>query len=97
MFVGRIQANIDQAADGTWQIASKIDAVAHQGISYALIEPKLQIEVQKLQQPIASLKQSQDGIALLTLSDAHHESIQAAEADLQALTQAVKLLEQTAL
>lgn len=96
-FIGRIQANIEHAADGTWQIASKIDAVSRQGINYALIEPKLQLEAQKLQQLLQSLKQSQEGIALLTLSDAHYNALQDAETDLQALTRAVKLLEQTAL
>jgi hypothetical protein len=96
-FLGRIQANIERAADGSWQIASKIDAVAHQGIDYALIEPKLQIEAQKLQQLMQSIKQSQEGIALLTLSDSHHDALQDAEFDLQALSKAVKLLEQTAL
>jgi hypothetical protein len=96
-FLGRIQANIERAADGTWQIASKLDAVARQGIDYALIEPKLQLEAQKLRQLMQSLRQSQEGIALLTLSDAHHDALQSAETDLHALSQAVKMLDQTAL
>jgi hypothetical protein len=96
-FLGRIQANIEGAADGTWQIASKLDAVARQGIDYALIEPKLQLEAQKLHQLMQSLRQSQEGIALLTLSDAHHNALQSAETDLHALSQAVKMMEQTAL
>jgi hypothetical protein len=96
-FLGRIQANIEGAADGTWQIASKIDAVARQGIGYALVESKLQLEAQKLQELLRSLKQSQEGIALLTLSDTHHDVIQNAELDLQALSHAVKLIEQSTL
>lgn len=63
----------------------------------SLIEPKVNQEMEKLRQLIASLKQSQEGIALLTLSDAHQGAIQDAEFDLQALTRAVKLLEQPVL
>lgn len=93
-FLQRILSNIDQAAGGTWQIASKVDAVARQQIDYAVIAPKLQLEMQKLTQLNASLRQSQEGIALLTLSGDHHQALQDAEIDLQALTRAVKLLEQ---
>jgi hypothetical protein len=96
-FLQRITGNIEGAAEGTWQVASKLDAVAQQGVSYALIEPKVNQEMEKLRQLIASLKQSQEGIALLTLSDSHQGAIQDAEFDLQALTRAVKLLEQPVL
>lgn len=93
-FLQRILSNIDQAAGGTWQIASKVDAVARQQIDYAIIAPKLELEMQKLAQLNTSLRQSQEGIALLTLSSDHHQALQDAEIDLQALTRAVKLLEQ---
>lgn len=93
-FLQRILNNIDQAAGGIWQIASKVDAVARQRIDYTIIEPKLQLEMQKLAQLNTSLRQSQEGIALLTLSSDHHQALQDAEIDLQALTRAVKLLEQ---
>lgn len=96
-FLQRITGNIERAAEGTWEVASKLDAVAQQRVDYRLIEPKVQQEMAKLQQLIASLKQSQESIALLTLSDAHHEAIQGAEFDLQALARAVKLLEQPVL
>lgn len=96
-FLQRITGNIERAAEGTWQIASKLDAVAQQRIDYRLIEPKVQQEMARLQQLIASLKQSQEGIALLTLSEAHQEAIQSAEFDLQALARAVKVLEQQVL
>lgn len=96
-FLQRITGNIAGAAEGTWQVASKLDAVAQQGVSYGLIEPKVNQEMAKLRQLITSLKQSQEGIALLTLSDSHQGAIQDAEFDLQALTRAVKLLEQPSL
>jgi hypothetical protein len=96
-FLQRITGNIERAAEGTWQIASKLDAVAQQRVDFRLIEPKVQQEMLKLQQLIDSLKQSQEGIALLTLSEAHQEAIQNAEFDLQALARAVKVMEQPVL
>lgn len=96
-FLQRISANIHQAAEGTWQVASKIDAVAQQPVDYLLLQPRIEQEMQKLRELIGSLKHAQEGIALLTLSSSHHDALANAELDLQALTRAVKLLEQSAL
>jgi hypothetical protein len=92
-YLQRLSENIDLAANGIWQMVSKLDAVARQQVTYETIAAKLENEALQLQGLLQSLRQTHEGLALITLTDAHHENLQRAETDLYALAQAIRRIE----
>lgn len=91
--IDRYLQNMNQAAETVWQLASNVDAVGLQQVSYLVVAPRLQQEEMKLQQLQQAIKASHEGIALLILSGTKSNILQDVEDDLRALTQAVKSLE----
>lgn len=95
-YLERLTANLNLASLGISQMISKLDAVGQQQTPYATLAPRLEREAVRLQRLLDVLHQTQKGLALLTLTDFHHDQLQRAEIDLQALAQAVQHLERAA-
>ena len=91
--IERYLQNMNQAATTIWQLASKVDAVGLQTVSYQLVSPRLHQEEVKLQQLQDAMKASHEGIALLILAGTTSNLLQEVDDDLRALTAAIKSLE----
>lgn len=91
--IERYMNNLNQAAESVWQLASKVDAVGLQQISYDIVAARLHQEDRKLDQLQQALTAAHEGIALLILSGTKSDVLADIEDDLHALTQAIKNLE----
>ena len=91
--VARYLHNMNQAADTVWQLASKVDAVGLQNISYQVVAPRLAQEAINVQQLQQAINAAHEGIALLILAGTKSDALQDVEDDLRALTHAVTRLE----
>lgn len=93
--VQRYLSHTQRASESMWTLASKLDALGQQPVSYDLIAPRLHEEAAHLAQLQRSAQAAQDGIALLIVSGIQSGTFQHVDQDLAALTDAVKALMST--
>ncbi|MDZ4721813.1 MAG: hypothetical protein SH847_25415 [Roseiflexaceae bacterium] len=87
--IQRYLSTTQRASESMWALASKLDALGQQPVTYALIAPRLHEEATHLEQLQHSAQAAQDGIALLIVSGIQSGTFQHVDQDLSALTDAV--------
>lgn len=89
----RYRRNTAQAADTLWQLASKVDAMAQNGVAYAVVAGMLEREDQCLAQLQESIHEAHEGIAVAIAAGIQSDALQDVEADLTALSRAIRTIE----
>jgi hypothetical protein len=91
--IQRYLSNTTQAADTLWSLASKVDAIGQNQITYTVVEGLLQREELRLQQLQHSIKETHEGIAVMIAAGIQSDTLQTVEEDLSALSRAIKFLQ----
>jgi hypothetical protein len=93
--IQRYLGNVSQAADTLWQLASKIDAIGQNDVTYSVVQAQLRQEELRLQQLQQSIRETHEGIAVVIAAGIQSDTLRTVEEDLSALSQAIKFLQST--